>query len=76
MPGEAVANDNLGLDAAWARRGLGLALLGNGGQQWPKGEQREREKSLRESKGRGRGRNLREREREKWETEWESKGDS
>ena len=76
MPGEAVANDSLGLDAAWARRGLGLALLGNGGQQWPKGEQREREKSLRESKGRGRGRNLREREREKWETEWESKGDS
>ena len=65
MPGEAVANDNLGLDAAWARRGLGLALLGNGGQQWPKGEQREREKSLRESKGRGRGRNLRERERER-----------
>ena len=41
------------------RRGLGLALLDNGGQRWPKGEQREREKSLRESKGRGR--NLRER---------------
>ena len=39
-----MANDSLGLDAAWARRGLGLALLGNGGQQWPKGEQRERER--------------------------------
>ena len=75
MPGEAVANDSLGLDAAWARRGLGLALLGNGGQQWPKGEQREREKSLRESKGEKSERE-REREREKWETEWESKGDS
>ena len=45
------------------RCGLGLVLLGNGGQRWPEGEQREREKSLRDSKGIGR--NLREREREK-----------
>ena len=37
-------------------------FLGNGGQRWPKGEQREREKSLRESKGIGR--NLREREKD------------
>ena len=34
-------------------------MLGNGGQRWPDGEQRKREKSLKESKGRGR--NLRER---------------
>ena len=40
---------------------MGLALLGDGGQWWPDGEQREREKSLRESKGKGR--NLKERER-------------
>ena len=43
--------------------GLGLALLGDGGRQWPEGEQREREKSERE------------REREMLETklrEWES----
>ena len=39
-----------------SRRGLG-----DGGQRWPDGEQREREKSLRESKGRER--NLKERER-------------
>ena len=55
------------------RCGLGLVLLGNGGQRWPEGEQREREKSLRESKGIGR--NLRERERKTWEIvlrEWES----
>ena len=54
-----------------SRRGLGLALLDDGGQWWPEGEQRESEKSLRESKGRGR--NLK--ERETWETElreWES----
>ena len=44
------------------RCGLGLVFLGNGGQRWPKGEQREREKSLRESKGIGR--NLREREKD------------
>ena len=37
-----------------------MALLGDGGQWWTEGEQREREKSLRESKGRGR--NLRERD--------------
>ena len=48
------------------------------GQRWPEGEQREREKSLRESKGRGR--NLRERRgRQTWEsgrvreTEWREK---
>ena len=44
------------------RCGLGLVLLGNGGQRWPEGEQREREKSLRDSKGIGR--NLREREKD------------
>ena len=44
------------------RCGLGLVFLGNGGQRWPEGEQREREKSLRESKGIGR--NLREREKD------------
>jgi len=55
-------------------------LLGDGGQWWPEGEQREMEKSLRESKGRGR--NLRERERDVGdkpesgrvrETEWREK---
>ena len=45
--------------------GLGLALLVDGGQRWPEGEQREREKSLRERKGRGR--NLK--ERETWESQ-------
>ena len=46
-------------------------LLGNGGQQWPEGEQSEREKSERERE--------REREREMWNIElkeWESQGDS
>ena len=38
-----------------------MALLGDGGQWWLDGEQREREKSLRESKGKER--NLKERER-------------
>ena len=54
-----------------SRRGLGLVLLGDGGQWWPNGEQREREKSLRESKGKGRNMI----ERDTWETEcieWES----
>ena len=34
------------------RRGLGLVLLGDGRQWWPKGEQREREKFERERRGR------------------------
>ena len=55
----------------WVRCSLGLVLLGNGGQQWPEGEQSEREKSERERE--------REREREMWNIElkeWESQGDS
>ena len=45
---------------AWASPGETQPGLGDDGQWWPEGEQRKREKSLRESNGRGR--NLRERD--------------